>query len=60
MIYITAGKQVGQVGVIKEIKKTKGLQPPTIIFTQGKEDHETPKNYVFIVGKTKPLISLSE
>jgi small subunit ribosomal protein S4e len=60
MIYITAGKQVGQVGVIKEVKEKKGLQPTTIIFTQGKENHETPKKYVFIVGKTKPLVSLSE
>ena len=60
MIYITAGKQVGQVGVIKEVKEKKGLQPSTIIFTQGKEDHETPNNYVFIVGKNKPLVSLSE
>ena len=60
MIYITAGKQVGQVGVIKEVKEKKGLQPTTIIFTQWKENHETPKKYVFIVGKTKPLVSLSE
>ncbi len=60
MIYITAGKQVGQVGVIKELKEKKGLQPTTLIFTQGKEDYETPKDYVFIVGKTKPLVTLSE
>lgn len=60
MIYITAGKQVGQVGTIKELKEKEGLQPTTIIFTQGKENHETPKDYVFIVGKNKPLVTLSE
>jgi len=60
MVYVTSGKQVGQVGVIKEIKEKKGLQPNTIIFTQGKEDHETLTEYVFVIGKTKPLVSLSE
>ena len=60
MIYITAGKQVGNVGVVKEINDKAGLQKTTVIFTQGKEDFETRKDYVFVVGKTKPLVTLSE
>lgn len=58
--YILAGKQVGRIGLVKEIKIKKGLQPAKIILTQGKEDFETLRNYVFIVGKNKPLITLEK
>ncbi len=58
MCYILAGKQVGKTGLVKEIIQKKGLQPAKIIFTQGKEDFETLRNYVFVVGKTKPLVTL--
>ncbi|MBT6995310.1 30S ribosomal protein S4e [Candidatus Woesearchaeota archaeon] len=60
MGYILAGKQVGRIGLIKEIIEKKGLQPAKIIFTQGKEDFETLRNYVFIVGKNKPLVTLEK
>lgn len=60
MIYILAGKQVGNIGVIKDIQEKKGLQPARITFTKGKEDFETLKEYVFVIGKTKPLITLEK
>ncbi|MCD4759872.1 30S ribosomal protein S4e [archaeon] len=58
LIYILAGKKVGHIGAIKEIIETKGSQPTKIIFTQGKENFETLKKYVFVIGKTKPIITL--
>jgi small subunit ribosomal protein S4e len=60
MIYILAGKQVGNIGVVKEIKEKKGLQPAKIIFTQGKEDFETLRKYIFVIGKNKPLITIEK
>ena len=58
LIYILAGKQVGQIGVIKEIIQKKGLQPLRIVFTQGKENSETLKSYTFVIGKDKPIVTL--
>ena len=60
MVYVLAGKQVGKIGIIKEIQEKKGLQPSRVTFTQGKEDYETSKEYVFVVGKTKPLVTLEK
>ncbi len=58
IVYILAGKQVGKIGVVKEIVEYKDFRPTKIIFTQGKEDFETLKEYAFVIGKTKPIVSL--
>ncbi len=58
LIYILAGKQVGKVGVVKDIETTKGLQKTKISFTEGKNDFETLKDYAFVIGKTKPMVTL--
>ena len=58
VIYVTGGKQVGKVGTLKEVKKKVGLQPKKIIFSVGKESFETLKDYAFVIGKTKPMISI--
>jgi small subunit ribosomal protein S4e len=59
LIYILAGKKVGQIGAIKEIIQKKGLQLTRIIFTQGKESSETLKKYTFVIGKNKPIVTLA-
>jgi len=59
IVYILGGKQVGQVGVVKDILEQKGIQPTKIIFTQGKEDFETLRKYAFVIGKNKPMVTLS-
>ena len=59
LIYITHGKQVGKIGIVKEIKQEKSLNPAKIIFTQDKDQFETIKDYAFVIGKTKPIITLS-
>lgn len=58
IIYITHGKQVGKIGIVKEIKQEKSLNPAKIIFTQNKDQFETIKDYAFVIGKTKPMITL--
>ena len=58
LIYLIEGKQVGKIGVIKEIQKNQGLQPTKIIFQSGKENYTTLKSYALVIGKTKPLIDI--
>lgn len=59
LVYITGGKQIGKVGIIKKIEKQKDLQPKKIIFNDGKSDLKTLKDFAFVIGKDKPIISLS-
>ncbi len=57
-VYLIEGKQVGQVGVIKEVQPRKGIQPSKILFQIGKQDFSTLKDYAIVVGKTKPVIEI--
>ena len=57
-VYITGGRQIGKSGILKKIEKHKDFQPKKIIFNDGKEDFETLKDYAFVIGKVKPIISL--
>lgn len=59
IVYIVGGKQIGKVGIIKKIEKPKNLQPRKIIFNDGKLDLKTLKDFAFVIGKNKPIISLS-
>ena len=58
MVYITSGKQVGVMGTVEEVKPGEGFNPSKIMFKVGKETFETLKDYAFVVGKGKALISL--
>ena len=56
---VTGGKHIGEIGVIKEINITKSVRPNTIIMeTSDKKTFLTLKDYVFVIGKEEPLISL--
>ena len=57
-VYITGGRQIGKSGVLKKIEETKDLQTKKIIFSDGKHNFETLKDYAFVIGKNKPIISL--
>ncbi len=57
-VYITGGKQIGRAGVLKKIENSNGIQPKKIIFNDGKSDFETLKDFAFVIGKNKPLITL--
>jgi len=60
IVYIIDGKKIGDIGILKEIEERKGLQPAKIIFTKDKKDFETLKDYVFVIGKNKPIITLEK
>lgn len=56
---VTGGKHIGERGTIKDITITKSSMPNTVVMEQ--EDgttFQTLKDYVFVLGKEKPLITL--
>ncbi len=58
LIYLIEGKQVGKIGVIKEVQLSKGTQPTKILFQSEKKDYTTLKDFAIVVGKTKPVIEI--
>jgi small subunit ribosomal protein S4e len=56
---ITGGKHIGEIGRIKEINITKSSMPNTVeMETDDKKTFLTLKDYVFVLGKDKPAITL--
>ncbi len=51
-VYLTGGKHTGEVGIIDDISVDK------IRYKQDKSVFETSKDYAFVIGKEKPMISL--
>jgi small subunit ribosomal protein S4e len=55
---IIKGKNIGMLGKIEEIIVTKTKEPTKLICNVNGEKLEVIKNYIFVVGKDKPLIKL--
>ena len=56
---ITGGKHIGEIGKIKEINITRSSMPNTVeMETDDKKTFLTLKDYVFVIGKDKPAITL--
>lgn len=56
---VTGGKHIGEIGKIKEINITKSSRPNTVVIeTDSKKTFLTLKDYVFVIGKEEPAISL--
>ena len=56
---VTGGKHIGEMGSIKEITITKSSMPNTVVIETGNgKTFQTLKDYVFVLGKEKPAISL--
>lgn len=56
---ITGGKHIGERGNIKEITITKSSMPNTVVMESADgKTFQTMKDYVFVLGKEKPLITL--
>jgi small subunit ribosomal protein S4e len=60
IVLITDGHNIGSVGKIEKIIVTKSTQPNQIKIKLEDKDVAIPKDYVFVVGKTKPVISLGD
>jgi ribosomal protein S4E len=60
---ITGGKNVGKYGKIIEIEKAEGKKLRNALVTiedEKGDQYQTILNFVFAIGETKPLISLTE
>ncbi len=56
---VTGGKHTGEIGKIKEINITKSSMPNTVVMeTEKNKTFLTLKDYVFVIGKDEPVISL--
>jgi small subunit ribosomal protein S4e len=56
---ITGGKHIGELGTIIEINITRSSMPNTVLIqTDDQKTFLTLKDYVFVLGKEKPMISL--
>lgn len=56
---ITGGQNIGDIVKIKEIIKTRGREPNKVLCVKNGREFEAIKNYVFTVGKTKPVIKIN-
>lgn len=60
LVIITKGKNIGMSGKIEEIIVTKAKEPTKIICKIAGEKMEVIKDYIFVIGKEKPVIKLTE
>ncbi len=58
IVYLMDGKKMGNVGVVDSIKSFRSTEPTKIILTNGKNKFETLKDYAFVIGKEKLMISI--
>lgn len=56
---VTGGKNVSRVGRISEIKLIVGTQPNIVTLESNGEIFQAPEQYIFVLGKEKPAITLS-
>ncbi|NYB52747.1 MAG: 30S ribosomal protein S4e [Methanobacteriaceae archaeon] len=55
---ITGGKHIGEKGTVKEINITRSSMPNTVVIETKEKTFQTLQDYVFVLGKEKPVISL--
>ncbi|HMK54114.1 MAG TPA: 30S ribosomal protein S4e [Methanobacteriaceae archaeon] len=56
---IIGGKHIGELGTIQEINITQSSMPNTVLIeTENGKSFQTLQDYVFVLGKDKPMISL--
>jgi small subunit ribosomal protein S4e len=61
LVYITDGKHIGEMAKMMGIKPMVGSNPDRVILVNKKgENFETLKRYIFVVGKEKPELKISQ
>jgi small subunit ribosomal protein S4e len=56
--YITDGKHAGEIGKIEEVLKGTASRRPIVLIKSKEKEFSTPADYVFVVGKDKPVVDL--
>ena len=57
---LIGGQNIGELVKIKDVIKTKSREPNKVICQTKEKEFEAIKDYIFVVGKTKPVIKLSD
>jgi small subunit ribosomal protein S4e len=57
---ITGGQNIGDIVKVKEIIVMRSREPNKVVCVKDGKEFEAIKDYVFVVGKTKPVIKLTE
>ncbi|MBI4894538.1 MAG: 30S ribosomal protein S4e [Candidatus Aenigmarchaeota archaeon] len=57
---VSRGKDSGSIGKVKEIIVTATKDPTKLIYEKGEGEDETLKDRFFVIGKSKPLITVKE
>ncbi|OYT56447.1 MAG: 30S ribosomal protein S4e [Candidatus Aenigmarchaeota archaeon ex4484_14] len=57
---VTTGRNIGVVGKIKEIIIERSSRPNRVVLDIEGRDVDVPMDYVFVVGKEKPVISIAK
>lgn len=58
LVYLTAGKHIGELATIKDIIRTKGLEKAKVELESGENKFITLMAYAIAVGQDKPVIQL--
>lgn len=60
LVLVTGGSNVGGKGKIKEVSRVKGPSSDQFVIEGDGEEFQSPEEYVFVIGKETPEISLPE
>ena len=58
LVIIVGGQNMGELIKIKEVIKTRSREPNKVICEKKGKEFEAIKDYVFVIGKAKPLIKV--
>jgi len=60
LVLLVNGKHIGKLAIVNKITEKPGSHNDTILLKTKNSEIETFKNYVFVIGKEKPVITLQE
>jgi small subunit ribosomal protein S4e len=58
LVLITGGKNMGELGVVESIDVIKNPLPTLVTLRLGERSVKVPKDYVFAVGRDKPVVQM--
>ena len=59
-VLLTGGNNIGKIGKMEDLVVTRSSQPDQILVALDDRKISLPKDYVFVIGKDKPIISLGD
>ena len=57
---LTGGHSIGNTGKVEDLIITRSSQPNQVLVELADKKIAVPRDYVFVVGREKPIVSLGE